>query len=367
MEMNTRLQVEHPVTEMVTGPDLVEMQLAIAAGQPLDLAQEEVKIRGPAIEARLYAEDTRNGFLPASGMIERFDIPTQTGVRCDSGVAAGHEISPFYDPMLAKVIAHGETREMARTRLLTTLGRTAAFGPATNRDFLIGILSHQGFADGTPNTDFVGDVCLNSPSAAAPDRALIIAAVAALYRNEAEKFLRAAPDTPRELLGFGSPGHLTSRFRLTIETIPHDFVIRETAGARLSIFADGQTYAAEFREDAILVDKNRIQISALSVTGTRVCLATPQDTLILHRFTAGRAKSTPGNDGEIRAPMHGTLSEVFVAPGDSVEPGTRLATLEAMKMQHEIVAGVSGRVAEIAAARGDQVKAGHVLMVINRE
>ena len=364
LEMNTRLQVEHPVTESVTGLDLVALQLDMAAGQPLAIAQKDVKISGHAIEARLYAENPQNGFLPASGRIERFDLPKGTGIRCDSGVEAGQKISSFYDPMLAKVIAHGEDRDSARRRLVAALGQTALFGPATNRDFLIDVLRDDGFAHAIPDTGFV-EGFLSAPGAFPEvDPVLLIAAAAALYHSDSEDALRAAPNVPRELLGFGSPGVLNSRFVLTHDGTTQGFGIETGSDGRLAIALNGQRVSAENREDAVLVNGQRIPLTAFSASRKRVYMATPRRVLVFDRARAAKDGGIAARDGDIRAPMHGTLSEILVRKGDRVEAGTTLAILEAMKMQHEIVADSAGVVAGIKAVVGEQVHADRLLMVI---
>ena len=177
MEMNTRLQVEHPVTELITGLDLVEWQLRVAAGEPLPLAQADVRFDGHAIEARLYAEDPDSGFLPQTGTLLRWASPA--GVRVDAGVETGSEITSFYDPLLAKIVAHGATRDEARQKLIAALRETTALGVATNKAFLVGCLEHPEFFAGRATTDFIA--AHFTPQADADPRTELLAAAALIF------------------------------------------------------------------------------------------------------------------------------------------------------------------------------------------
>ncbi|MEX0304374.1 MAG: acetyl/propionyl/methylcrotonyl-CoA carboxylase subunit alpha, partial [Leisingera sp.] len=213
LEMNTRLQVEHPVTEMITGLDLVEMQIRVAQGEPLGVQQEEVQFSGHAIEARLYAEDPAQDFLPQAGWIAEWQPPSGTGIRVDAGISAGQLVPPYYDPLLAKIIAHGRSRQEARRRLAGALRDSVLFGPVCNRDFLLQVLEHPEFAAGRAATDFIAFQFGETPDAmpGGPDIAL---GAALLYRARQQRYAAQAGGVAPELLGWSNGGQAQSWFRL---------------------------------------------------------------------------------------------------------------------------------------------------------
>jgi geranyl-CoA carboxylase alpha subunit len=354
LEMNTRLQVEHPVTEMITGLDLVEWQLRVTAGEALPLRQEEVPLDGHAIEVRLYAEDAHGDFLPQAGTIIAWEPPSGAGVRVDHGIAAGVTISPYYDPMLAKIIAHGATREAARRRLMAALQDTVVLGIETNRRFLIDCLSHPAFAAGETSTAFIER---HFPAAArarpAPD-ARMTALAAALFderaRFDASAMLShwhsSGPAAAPLLLACGeAKAAITAarlgerRCRVSWADKALEVEIIALAGNRVRFLADGLVDTAHFAwEDDTL---------HLSLDGV---IASFRDVLL-----AGRGAATAGGGGAALAPMTGTIAAVRVKPGDAVRKGQCLVILEAMKMEHEILAPRDGTVATVLVAPGDQV------------
>ena len=373
LEMNTRLQVEHPVTEAITGLDLVALQIRVAEGRPLGLVQEDFRPSGHAIEARLYAEDPAREFLPAAGDIALWRPASGPGVRIDSGVESGQTVPPFYDPMIAKAVAHGETRDIARRRLIRALAETAAFGLTTNKRFLIDCLEKDAFARGEATTAFIeeqfGAGDLATPE---PDFAVAAATAVLKYLADRDAAHRASLNVSPELLDWASAGALESRchlaagdaeFDLSVSPAgPSDYTVRdyavrgeEAASVRVVSVGDGQ---ADLAIDGV---QRHFRYNAAG------------DTLFLgeagrdYRFGTGRSAATAqedGGGGRVVAPMHGKILEIAVDPGDTVNRGDRLMVIEAMKMQHDIVAPAAGAVAKVLQRAGVQVAAGDPLVDI---
>ncbi len=367
--MNTRLQVEHPVTEMIAGVDLVAWQIAIAEGAPLPLRQDEVMFRGHAIEARLYAEDPWAGFLPRPGRVEQAAFPELPDVRVDHGLADGQDVPPFYDPMIAKIAAWGDTRETARRRLVRALGETKVHGLETNCAFLIEVLNHPDFAAGKVTTEFLDRAFLprlkERPAPEAEDYAL---AALLLWLGEPDK----APAAWAGLHGWSSSGRATFECRFAApegETpVRLEFSGRnchaQVAGAtfelepvehapdRLAYRVDGMRRHAFYRlhgSDGVTVDRNG---RAFRLVNTLLDPA------------AGRDRAS---DGVVLAPMHGRIRAVHVTPGGAVKQGAPLVVLEAMKMEHDITSPVTGTVSELLVTDGEQVAAGTRLVIVNAE
>ncbi len=309
MEMNTRLQVEHPVTEEITGVDLVEWQLRVASGEPIPLTQDQLSINGWAMEARLYAEDPAKGFLPSIGPLDLFELGEAPGGRIDTGVYQGGEVSPFYDPMIAKLIAHGETRGEARETLSEMLNDTAIWPVRTNAAFLIAALAHPEFAAGEVDTGLIGrdgEAMAADPAPSA--EALTDAAMAMVPATLAAGFRLNAPPCR------------TAPFLLD--------------GVRIDVALVGEG-ADEPSSDMLIAEGGMVwQMSPWRVGG-------------------GAAAA---GSGTILSPMPGKIIAVEVRKGDSVTQGQKLLTLEAMKMEHTLVAPFDGVVAEINAAPGAQVQ-----------
>ncbi|MGO8918874.1 MAG: acetyl/propionyl/methylcrotonyl-CoA carboxylase subunit alpha [Stellaceae bacterium] len=354
LEMNTRLQVEHPVTEMITGLDLVAWQLRIAAGEALPLRQEDVALDGHAIEARLYAEDAQGAFLPQAGTVLAWEPPSGAGLRSDHAIAPGVVISPYYDPMMAKIIAHGASREEARRRLVAALEDTVALGLVTNRRFLIDCLSHPAFAAGETSTGFIER---HFPAAArarpAPEgRLLALAAALIALRGGAaggapvSQWRSSGPAAVPLLLRSGEArialevtGTGARGCRVAWRDGAHSVELLEIAGTRLRFQADGLAETARFVWEADTLH--------LSLGGTTAVF---EDVLLTASGAAAAAVV-----GAALAPMTGTIAAVRVKPGDAVRKGQCLVILEAMKMEHEIVAPHDGTVAAVLVAPGEQV------------
>ena len=351
LEVNTRLQVEHPVTELITGVDLVEIQLRVARG---DAVPDVPPIDGHAIEARLYAEDPANDFLPVTGTLRRFEIDGD--VRVDTGVESGSVISPHYDPMIAKVLAHGRTREEAAARLADALARARVHGMTTNRDFLVNVLRHDEFLAGEADTGFLGRHDCSAPlpvdrGAAAAAHALAGQAA----RRASARVLGTLPSGWRN-----NPSALQTARYADLE-VGYRF---DRHGVLAELRVDGEERAARLhRCTATEVD---LEIDGVrrtyEVDGDTVNTADGQVELEeLPRFTDPAAEAAAGS---LVSPMPGTVLRVAVEEGAEVEAGRPLLVLEAMKMEHEIVAPATGTVTELRVQAGAQVEAGAVLAVI---
>jgi len=352
MEMNTRLQVEHPVTEAITGVDLVEWQLRVAAGEPLPARQEDLAISGHAFEARLYAEDVAAGFLPATGRLAQLRFPD--GVRADSGVRAGDAISPWYDPMIAKIIVHGPTRDAALGRLARALDDTEVAGSVTNLAFLAALARHEGFRAGDVDTGLIARDLAALTAETAPDSR--IAVLAALGAAGLE-----AGGGPLAGFALWQPLRRTIAFESGTATVE----ARGPGAARVG--TGGQEFDCDWRG-------GRWWIGGAPVTagvvrhGDRISVfagALGTGHFILHDPLARRAGA--GGGGLTLAPMPGLVKAVFVNAGQVVAAGDRLAVLEAMKMEHTLAAARAGTVAEVLAAPGDQVEAGAALIRLEDE
>jgi geranyl-CoA carboxylase alpha subunit len=361
LEMNTRLQVEHPVTELVTGLDLVELQIRIARGEPLPVRQEEVRFNGHAIEARLYAEAPHKAFLPQSGRLLAWRPPA--GVRVDHGLIEGEAVSPYYDPLLAKLVAHGRTREEARRRLVGALDNTVALGFATNRSFLIDCLEHPESAGGEATTEFIARHFATPVQPAADAGTLALAAVLwfeasarRLGRDPARTWSSSgAIPWPMKIEAGGEP------VEATVSVLgPRRYRVAGAAGAtELELLGGGGDGVARFRIGgaersvvyAFAEDAVHLKVGSIDV-GVRETLYEPH-------VRTGAAGST---ETEVRAPMNGKVVAVLVAEGQAIEKGQRLVVVEAMKMQHEMAAGADATVARLAVKLGDQVAARQLLV-----
>jgi propionyl-CoA carboxylase alpha chain len=363
LEVNTRLQVEHPVTEAVTGIDLVREQLRIAAGETLGYAQEDIRFDGAAIEARLYAEDPANDFLPAIGTLSAFVPAAEPEVRWDSGVAAGSVIGTDFDPMLAKVIAFAPTRVEAAGRLALALERTHLGGVTTNRDFLVATLRTPEFLAGDTTTDFIGRVGPARSLPLSPDERERLAAVAALWlqgeNRAAAQVLQSVPSgwingrMPEQwvVLGCGDQEHRVSYQRLR----DGRFRLGDGGHARIHSWSAG----------GIDVEiEGRRSRAAVTRAGERLHVHGPHgdvDFDVQHRF------ELPGSEeasGGFVARMPGKVIDLRVSVGDTVTAGQTLLVLEAMKMEHPMTAAEDGVVREVRVALGEQVAGGTVLLVV---
>jgi 3-methylcrotonyl-CoA carboxylase alpha subunit len=360
LEMNTRLQVEHPVTEAVTGLDLVEWQFRIAAGEPLPLKQDEIACIGAAIEARVYAEDPEHNFLPSAGLIHAMTFKGDESaerVRIDTGFAAGDSVTPYYDPMIAKVIVHGANRAEALTVLVKALGDAVVIGPKTNLAFLGNLLRSPEFVAGTVDTGFI-DANLGRLGAEphpANRKAVHAAARLLIERRDERKASPLHPFDPwRVADSFELLGSRRMGVDVTVDGVP--MRVHLVDGANVDPVARNE--GAEAADEVTLHEANGGVYAFARGRQAFVKLVDP-----FAKADAGARDS----DGAIRAPMNGRLVVVAVEEGDAVEAGQRLAVVEAMKMEHALVAPYAGVVRDLDANAGDQVEMGESIMRVEKE
>jgi geranyl-CoA carboxylase alpha subunit len=371
LEMNTRLQVEHPVTELITGLDLVALQLQVAQGEPLGLTQEDIKLEGHAIEVRLYTEDPTQDFLPTSGPVDLWSPPGGTGIRVDSGICTGQEISPFYDPMVAKIIASGPTREIARLRLIEALKETVLFGTRHNRDFLVACLEKECFAAGQATTAFIAEEFaegeIADPQPAFSDSA--VAAVIELALQYADLYSSSVLVAP-QLRDWASASPLISRKQYRHGETVHDLSVMPLGNSRYQVFDASESAVVELLSlegstaHVGIDDSQHIARFHLPEVGKLYLSIDGRAAQYRDTIRLDGVQDQAGGSGSVIAPMHGLLLEVRVTAGDTVEPGETLAVLEAMKMHYEIVAEAAGEVKEVLAQAGNQVAADDLLIAI---
>ncbi len=360
LEMNTRLQVEHPVTEMVTGLDLVAWQLQIAAGQPLPLSQEQVSWNGHAIEARLYAEAPDQGFVPQTGHLQAFSLAAADGVRVDSGVRAGQWVSPFYDPMLAKVIAYGPDRETARRRLKRCLAEARIAGVITNRAYLLRALDSRVFVSAAVTTDTID---AGSTELLAPELDIRRWAPAALLLAGADReseLAGAARSMQRKLLIDAGGEAVVVSCRIT--RTRDDWMVRaDEVEIRLRLLRldDG---VMQIESDGVL------SRCGFSYQGLVVSLADAVGDVRVEDLSLAAPTVNEGSEaGLLRIPMDGTVVDVPVEPGQAVSKGDAILIMEAMKMETTLRAGVDGVVGELGLKSGDSVRKGQTVTVIQAQ
>lgn len=370
LEMNTRLQVEHPVTELVYGVDLVAWQLRIAQGEPLPLTQAEILDNrfGHAIEVRLCSEDPRQNYLPQTGDVLLWEAPGGDGIRVDTYLETGGRISPHYDSMQAKLIAWGEDREIARTRLLKLVRDTALLGVASNKDYLAAILATDAFASGAFSTAFVGQHFPQSAIASAqPSARLVLLAAVALYLDDAQR-LAAEHGLGSEMIGWHSSHESPVDLALRWGSTDYALELQARHGRQFSAVIGGSVIGV----DVTAVEAGRfryladgVQGHALYARGTNEVLwimAEGATEAFVDRTYAPAETTAAGSDGRITAHSDGKIVAVMVQPGARVAKGQTLAVLEAMKMEFQLAAPVAGTVETVSVAPGTQVKARQLLV-----
>lgn len=379
MEMNTRLQVEHPVTEMITGFDLVEWQLKVASGERLPVtAQEQLQCNGHAIEVRICAEDPARDFMPSIGVLKYLKFPKEnTHIRVDSGVTQGDSISIYYDPLIAKLIVWDENREKAISRLKEALAHTYLAGVQSNLHLLQNIVATPAFASAELETNFIGnhpEVLSNAIQISNQDIAFAAIALFLMQCKEAESLLHVATDPY-------SPWGLADSFRLNLdanrvmrlrfEQRLYSVTLQLVKGVVASICVNDSEFKPELialhnEELTITLDKQRFKCSAvylkpylhLYIQGKHLVFSVPADLT---------ADEEGDSENKIIAPMPGSLTEVFVKPGQEVKKGERLVVVEAMKMQHTLYASNNGKVEEIFYTKGDLIDEGAELLKLSME
>lgn len=366
MEMNTRLQVEHPVSELISGLDLVEWQLRVASGEPLQFTQSDLGANGHAIEVRLYAEDPDTGFLPSTGALRHFGMPSGDGVRVDTGYRSGDAVSVYYDPMMAKVIAWGATRDIAAQRLADALRKTCIAGVRHNTGFLVRVLSHPAFLAGQLSTHFIEDHHndLFSPSGNDRTDLLLLGALHTLKTPHSSANSNDTCSPWSRLQGFRiahndesvvriSVGGEVHEVRLTPSSGHHEYVLGEHKG-NCSLSLNGDS-ACLIRDDHLSRFRVATQAHGLDVFahGEHAELA-----VVTHTHDG----ESPGSERHYNAPMNGRVVSVNVGKGDKVKEGDTLLVMEAMKMEHRIRAHGDGVIAAIDVTAGDLVSEGQVLV-----
>jgi len=360
MEMNTRLQVEHPVTEAITGLDLVELQLRVAGGEPLGLRQQDIKFSGHAIEVRLCSEDAGHDFMPQSGRMALWQMPE--GIRVEHALQSGSEIPPFYDSMIAKIISHGASRDEARGKLICALEQAAAFGVTTNQGFLISCLRHPAFARGEATTAFIGSHRTELLAPRSDESADAALAALLLYATN--------PHAPPWRSGRSLATTFPLVTRIELGGKVHEIeIVRERDGGYV---ASRNGDRCRFAIDELSRDTIRYRIDGLMQSAK--FLRHDDRLYILHRgvtlevrdltLAAPAAAAAGASDGKVRAAMNGRVVAVLVKPGEKVAAGQPVMTLEAMKMEHVHTAGVAGTVSAIDVAEGEQVTTGKIVVEI---
>ena len=377
LEMNTRLQVEHPVTELITGLDLVALQISVAQGEALSITQDDVHLEGHAIEVRLYTEDPSLDFLPASGPVELWQPADGVGIRIDAGIVSGQDISPFYDPMVAKVIGYGPDRESARLRLIGALKETVLFGTPNNKRFLIQCLEKQCFIDGTATTAFIAEEFSDEDLQVAPP-SFADSAVAAVIElaMEHKKLFDRSVLVSASLKNWASASAIISRKQYQFADLTRDLGITPKGLEAYRVFDVGGV-EADVEITVLAMDKHKASLrvdgtilavtSMSSVKGQLHCSIEGRDAFFKDMIILDGMSDVNVGGGRVTAPMHGLLLEVLVEPGDLVVKGQTLAVLEAMKMHYEIQAEIDGTVAEVSAMAGKQVAVDDVLIEIDEQ
>ncbi len=372
LEMNTRLQVEHPVTEIVTGLDLVELQLRIARGEKLGITQDEVDLSGHAMEVRLCAEDPSKNFLPSVGEVVHWEIPEESFVRVDCGIEEGTVITPFYDSLLAKIIVNGSTRDEARKRLQKVLEGTVLLGFPTNRDFLIDILGNKTFASGSANTSFIKEVYGEEEiEMKTPSQPLFALGSVVFQTLSRDNFLSLSLGVAPELIDWssdaasvfvrdysllGQEGRVLIKpkgrreYRVRVENAEFDILIKNIGAHFFDIEINGvqERVSYEFKSPrALYLATRKVTFDFEDISGS------------------GIDSQDAEQSGSVLAPMHGVINDVVVSVGDPVQKGQKLASLEAMKMQHEILAPVNGTLVALHVNENAQVSVQDLLMQID--
>lgn len=379
MEMNTRLQVEHAVTEMITGLDLIEWQLRIANGEPLTHSQAEIKAHGHAIEARLYAENPQNNFMPSAGVLRHFHLPTEKlpTIRIDSGFITGDQVSIYYDPLLAKLVAWGETRQAAIHTLQAMLNETAVLGIHTNWSLLNRILNHASFIEEKITTNFIPEHQseLLSPPEKMPSAVIAIGCLSVLAEQQRER-LKFQPLNA----DIFSPWRSQDNWRITEPTLPMISFWQSEKNWRVSVKKTENVYQLQWDGQTVDViphwhDENKL---TLHIHDQKISAIVFMDGLKINIFSVGELWSfdllnplTPTDarraSYELSAPMPGTLVEIYVKPGQIVAAGERLLIMEAMKMEHALLAPRAGKIQTICHNPGDRINEGAQLIIFANE
>ncbi|WP_071872347.1 acetyl/propionyl/methylcrotonyl-CoA carboxylase subunit alpha [Atopomonas hussainii] len=368
LEMNTRLQVEHPVTELITGQDLVAWQIRVAEGQPLPLQQADIQLNGHAIEVRLYAEDAANNFLPQTGHVLRWAPELLDGIRIDHGLQEGQAVTPFYDPMLAKVIAYGASREDARRKLIRALDNCVLLGVNANQRFLANLLAHPEFAAGNATTAFIGEHFSNDPSLQPHSLTASELAIAAALRywhggNVAAQAQlsgwRSAGNAPWQFIF----AHGEQRHAVSLSVLQSG--VQPKLSAQVGESTVELTLLADDGQQLTLIENGVRRRQAYVAQGEQLWLHGHSGNLCLTDITHAPASAQDSaSGGAVKAPMDGAIVDVLIDEGAHVSKGQLLVVLEAMKMEHPLKAAVDGIVRRVQVSKGDQVKNRQLLVEV---
>ena len=365
LEMNTRLQVEHPVTEMITGLDLVELQFLIADGQQLTINQENINIKGHSIEVRLYAEDPLNKFFPSFGKIQEFNFSSTKHIRIDSGIEKNQIISSFYDPMIAKIISYSKTRSDSIDHLSTFLSNLSLIGVKNNRDFLIHILSHNKFRKGEVNTSFIQEIFPKGIILETPTIKDFVAFAYLIFKDELNSNLIKTSGIPKELQYWSNLDNLTKTIKINCLGNVKDIKIKFCNLNFFEIELEGKNYHLNLDEKSVFINKVYYNYNRLYKINNTYYLI--KDKVVFEFFKQIEKSDTISSQssGQIVSPMYGIISQINVFKNDQVSKGDCLLILEAMKMQHEISAHIDGIIENIDVDEGSQVSSGDLLLSIS--
>ena len=352
---------------MVTDLDLVEMQIKVADGQALEIMQEDIELHGHAIEVRLYAEDPSNNFLPSTGKIEVWSPDSSSDTRYDNGIVEGQIISPFYDPMIAKVISKGKDREEAITKLRRSLLRTALFGIKNNRDFLISILSSTAFKGSDVNTSFLENNQFDVAASSLTNVEKAVLGSVIFISQEAQENKMGSFGVESELKGWSNIKNL--KYPVTLK-VAQDIISTEISfkgSTWFDVLSDGKVYKVAYKNDIIMIDGNEYPVFFNEIKNNTLFINIFDFSFKAERVTSSLFSQEIEDQGNVLAPMHGVIKEIFVSNGDKIEKGQIIFILEAMKMQHEVSATGSGLVSDVLVNEGDQVEAEQQLLNIEME
>lgn len=369
LEMNTRLQVEHAVTEAVTGLDLVDLQLRMAAGETLPLTQADVRFDGHAIEVRLYAEDPAAGFLPSTGRVETWRPPAGAGIRVDAGLREGQVISPFYDPMLAKLVAHGPDRATALRRLRRALDSTVLFGPTHNRDYLRRVLDSPAFVAGAATTSLLSAL---PPAPEFPAPATLLAGAAVLQFLADQSQYGPGSRFCASLSGWTGTRDVSTGYDYgTADGEPRTVLVTQQDTSAFRVSVEGSEHGVSLLS-SVAPGLVRLRVDAVEETLHYRCGLDGRIDLqwrgdgwtLVNRLALAVNAQAGGGDGLVIAPMHGHVVSLSVAVGESVARGDAVAVIEAMKMEHRLSAAIAGTVRAIHVTPGAQVATGDIVLEV---
>jgi geranyl-CoA carboxylase alpha subunit len=364
LEMNTRLQVEHPVTELITGLDLVAWQLHVAEGLPLPLRQDQVQLNGHAMEVRLYAEDPAQGFLPQTGRIDAWAPVPQSAVRIDHGLIEGQQVSAFYDPMLGKLIAHGATREEARRKLLRAVQDTVLLGVQSNQRLLASLLQHPQFISGEFSTGFIPTHFADHPCLHAHVPSAEELAIAAALFYQASAHHHTAP-----LAGWRNNASVPLHYRIGLEDNDWTVELNAVPGAPYRLQIGERTLELNIidndgRRTTLEIDGIRQRHAYCLDAGQLLLFTRPGSLRLVDRTQLTVSSQASISSGTLKAPMDGAIVDVLVSEGSTVTKGQLLVVLEAMKMEHPLKSGIDGVLKRLQVRVGDQVKNRQILLEV---